>query len=207
MNTIDVSSWPREFPDHRHTFWWGILVLIVIEVTVVAAFITSYFYLWILNVADKNGGWPPVATELPPLLYPSINTVLLVLCSLSMFYGGIVMKRDEVRKFFWLVVFCCGVGFLILYLRWLQFLAFPFDWKVNAYASFVWTLTAFHFVHLTSAILGTVVIGWFTHRGYYSKERMLGVQVDTLYWYFVSASWIPVYFVLYWTPRIFGGSY
>ncbi len=207
MKTVDVSTWRREYADHRHTFWWGIIVLIAIEITVVGAFITSYFYLWVLNVADKGGGWPPMGTELPPLLYPSINTVLLILCSISMYYGGIVMQRGEARKFFWLVVFCCLAGFLILYLRWLQFMALPFDWKENAYASFVWTLTAFHFVHLTSAILGTAVIGWFTYEGYYTKERMLGVQVDTLYWYFVSASWVPVYFVLYWTPRLFGGSY
>lgn len=203
MKLVDVSSWPRENSDHRHTFWWGILLLIVVEATVVAAFVTSYFYLWTMNVAEKSGGWPPSGTELPPLLYPTINTVLLILCSLSMWWGGIVVERGEVRKFFWLVVFCTLIGVLVLYLRWLQLLTLPFDWKLNAYTSFVWTLTGFHFVHLTSAILGTIVIGWFAYKGYYSKERMLGVQVDTMYWYFVSAAWIPIYFVLYITPRIF----
>lgn len=203
MNVIDVSKWPREHADHRHTFWWGILLLIVVEATVVAAFVTSYFYLWTMNVAEKSGGWPPAGTELPPLVYPSINTVLLILCSISMWWGGVVMERGQARKFFWLVVFCSIAGIVVLYLRWLQFLALPFDWKLNSYASFVWTLTGFHFVHLSSAVLGTIVIGWFAYKGYYTKERMLGVQVDTMYWYFVTIAWVPIYLVLYWTPRLF----
>ena len=197
---LDVSGWTRFHADEKHPFWWGILGLIAIETTVVAAFLVSFFYLWLVNVAEDRMGWPPRGTALPPLLYPSINTGLLVICSLAMYYGGIVMQKGQNWRFVWSVVVCCGAGAVVMWLRWLQLYQLPFSWKENAYASFVWALTGFHFMHVTSAVLGTAVIGWFAAKGFYTEQRRIGVQVDTMYWYFVSGTWIPIYIVLYWTP-------
>lgn len=197
----DVHSWTRYHADQKHPFWWGILALIAIETTVMAGFLTSFFYLWIVNVAEDRMGWPPSGTQLPPLLYPTINTALLILCSIAMYYGGIVMQRGQNRRFVWSVVVCCGAGAVATGLRWLQFYELPFSWKFNTYASFVWVLTGFHMVHVVSAVLGTVVIGWLAAKGYYTEQRRLGVQIDTMYWYFVSGVWIPIYLVLYWAPR------
>lgn len=199
---VDVTGWTRYHADQRHPFWWGILGLIAIEVTVIATFLASFFYLWIVNVAEGRMGWPPGGTELPPLLYPSINTALLIVCSLAMYYGGIVMQKGQNWRFFWSVVVCCVAGAIVMVLRWLQFLELPFLWNENTYASFVWVLTGFHLMHVISAVLGTAVIGWLAAKGYYTEQRRIGVQVDTMYWYFVSGIWIPIYFVLYWTPRL-----
>lgn len=202
-SVIDVSQWSRDHYNHIHPTWWGILFLIVIEVMVVGGFITSYFYLWILNTSEFHLSWPPGHTELPPLIYPSINTALVILCSISMYYGGILMEQGRRWPFVGTLVFCCGAGGVALFLRWLQFKSLPFTWKDNAYASFVWVLTGFHFLHLSSAVIGTALIGWFAMKGYYTRQRRLGVQVDTMYWYFVSVAWIPMYLVLYWAPRWF----
>lgn len=198
---LDVSEWTRLHADEKHPFWWGILGLIAIEVTVVTAFLVSYFYLWIVNVAGGRMAWPPGGTEPPPLLYPSIDTGLLIVCSIAMYYGGIVTARGQNWRFVGMVVICCGAGALVMWLRWLQFGELPFSWKENAYASFVWALSGFHLLHVTSAVLGTAVIGWFAAKGFYTEQRRIGVQVDTMYWYFVSGIWIPIYVVLYWTPK------
>lgn len=197
---VDVSTWTRFHADKKHPFWWGILCLIVIETMVVLGFLVSFFYLWIVNVAEGRMGWPPGGV-VPPVLYPGINTGLLIICSLAMYYGGIAMERDRNWTFVWTVVVCCAAGSLVAWLRWLQLLELPFAWKDNAYAALVWTLTGFHLMHVTSAVLGTAVIGWFAAKGFYTDQRRLGVQVDTIYWYFVSGIWIPIYIVLYWIPR------
>lgn len=199
--SLDVSDWTRFHADKKHPFWWGILGLIAIEVTVVVGFLVSFFYLWIVNVAEDRMGWPPSGTELPPLLYPSINTILLIICSVSMYYGGIVVQRGQNWRFVWAAVVCCGAGAVTAWLRWLQFYELPFSWKENAFASFVWVLTGFHLMHVTSAVLGTAVIGWFAAKGFYTEQRRIAVQVDTMYWYFVTGIWIPIYVVLYWTPK------
>ena len=197
---VDVSTWTRLHADKKHPFWWGILCLIVIETTVVFGFLLSFFYLWIVNLAEGRVGWPP-GDAAPPALYPGINTGLLIICSLAMWYGGIAMERDRNWHFVWTVVVCCVAGGLVAWFRWLQFEALPFAWTDTAYAALVWTLAGFHLMHVTSAVLGTAVIGWFAAKGFYTEQRRLGVQVDTIYWYFVSAIWVPIYTVLYWIPR------
>ena len=199
---IDVTDWTRLHSDKKDPFWWGILGLIAIEMTVVAGFVVSFFYLWIVSLAENRLGWTPDRAELPPLLYPSLNTVLLIICSISMYYGGVVMEKGQNWRFVWSVVVCCGAGAAALWFRWLQFEQLPVSWDVNAYAGFVWVLTGFHFMHAASAILGTAVIGWFAAKGFYTQQRRLAVQVDTMYWYFVSAAWVLIYVVIYWAPRL-----
>ncbi|MCA9401399.1 MAG: heme-copper oxidase subunit III, partial [Candidatus Omnitrophica bacterium] len=153
-------------------------------------------------VAENRKGWPPAGTQMPPLLYPTLNIVLLLICGWSMWYGGVVMKKGKNIVFAWLVVLCCAASSLGLYLRWLQFGKFPFAIGDNAYASFVWVLSGFHFLHVTSALAGTAVIGWLAAKGYYTVQRQLGIQIDTMYWYFVVLVWFPIYIVLYILPRL-----
>ena len=196
---IDVTNWRRDYHDDRHPFWWGIIILILIEMTVVLGFVSSFFYSYISHLSEASSWFP---SQPAPILLPSINTVLLFLCALSMYYGGVVMDKGKQMYFFYLVIFCCIASGIILYLRWLQLDGLPFDWKESSYASFVWTMSGFHFVHLTSALIGTAVIGYFSYKGYYDKERQLGIQVDTMYWYFVFIAWIPMYFTLYILPRL-----
>ncbi|MCO4753035.1 MAG: heme-copper oxidase subunit III [Bacteriovoracaceae bacterium] len=199
---MNVAGRTRYHSDLKHPYWWGILGLIIIEVTVIAIFLASYFYLWIVNVSTGRMGWPAQGTVLPPVLIPAINTGLLLFCGWSMWYGGILIKKNKSKEFAYLALACCVVAGLVLYLRWIQMEMLEFDWGTNAYASFVWVLTGFHFLHVLAGILGTLVIGWFSYKGYYNEQRMLGVQIDTIYWYYIVAAWPPIYFVLYWTPRI-----
>jgi cytochrome c oxidase subunit III len=41
--------------------------------------------------------------------------------------------------------------------------------------------------------------------GYNGPKQRLGVHVDSIVWYFLVASWIPIYITIYWAP-IFAGS-
>jgi cytochrome c oxidase subunit I+III len=52
-----------------------------------------------------------------------------------------------------------------------------------------------------SAIVGTAAVTLLAWRGYFTKQRQLGVVVDTVYWYFVAGVWVPFYVVIYLTPR------
>jgi cytochrome c oxidase subunit I+III len=74
-------------------------------------------------------------------------------------------------------------------------------WDEHAYGSILWAITGFHFTHVVSAILGTAVVAVLAWMDYFTSERQLGVVVDTLYWYFVAAVFLPIYLVLYWAPR------
>lgn len=203
---VDVSAWSRFETKQRHPLWWGIMGLVVVEVTVVAGFLVSYFYLALAQGPrpDFEGmrAWPPPGIEPLPLLYPTISLLLLGFCAWSMFYAGKAMRKEQRGRLVASFVACSIAGGAVLYLRWLQLQLFPFRWDEHAYGSMVWLLTGFHFVHVTSAVIGTAAIGVLAAKGYYGKKRMLAVDVDTLYWYFVSFAWAPIYLVLYWSPRV-----
>ncbi len=61
----------------------------------------------------------------------------------------------------------------------------------------------FHSTHVTVVVLKTTVLAVLAWGGgYFSRTNRIGVTVNGLYWYFVSAIWLPLYFVLYWSPRL-----
>lgn len=195
---IDVADLPRLTSDHRHPLWWGILGLIGIELTVVSAFAVSALYVMVLSPP-----WPPAGVSLPPLLWESVNVGLLLASAAAMWWAGRGISRGDNR------VLIIGLGLallldtLVLVFRWIQLQSLDFGWNEHAFGSFVWTLSGFHFAHVASAIVGTAVVEVLAVRGFWTRERQLAVVVDTLYWYFVSFAWIPLYLAIYWAPRVF----
>lgn len=194
---VDASELTRQQSGHQSPLWWGIIGLIAIEITVVSIFVASYFYL---RMGEPQ--WPPAGVEPPPLLWPTVNLVLLMGSIAGMVWSGQAIRKGDTRSFqigIWLAV---AGAMLVLVLRWLQFEALGFRWDDHAYGSLVWTLTGFHFVHVTATVLGTGAIAVAGALGYFNERRHLGVDVDAMYWYFVALAWIPLYLVLYWDPRI-----
>lgn len=190
----DVAALPRVHADHRNPLWWGILGLIVIEAAVVATFIASYLYLLAGEAAPANAG-----AASPPRLLETVNVGLLVASAGAMWWAGARLRAGSQRGLVVGLIAALLLDAIVLVLRWLQFLDFDFSWSDHAHGSMVWTLTGFHFVHVASAILGTLVVAVLAARGYFDRERQLAVVIDTMYWYFVSFAWIPLYLILYWS--------
>lgn len=194
---IDATDFPRNNSDQRHPLWWGVLGLITIELTVVAGFIVSYFYL---RMGPPE--WPPDGLEPPPLLWETLNTALLIASAAAIGWAGRGIARGSDRVLVIGLALAILLDSLVLVFRWLQFEAFTFRWDEHAYGSIVWTITGFHFVHVASAILGTAAIEVLALKGFWNEDRKRGVVIDTMYWYFVSFAWIPFYLTLYWTERV-----
>jgi heme/copper-type cytochrome/quinol oxidase subunit 3 len=76
-------------------------------------------------------------------------------------------------------------------------------WDSNAYGSVTWTLLGFHTVHLVTDLLDSIVLTvlMFTRHGE-KPTRFVDVSENCFYWYFVVLSWLPIYAVLYWAPRL-----
>lgn len=196
---VDAGALPRLFPETRPSpIWWGVVGLILIEATVFSAFIASYFYLRIVG-----GEWPPAADVAPPLLWPSVNTVLLLVSSGSMYWAGKLIKRGKVTAMTAAIFFSVALAGVVLILRGLELNEVEFTWNDHAYGSIYWTLMGLHFTHVTASLAGTAVVGVLGAMGYFTERRHLAVAVDSLYWYFVALIWVPVYAVLYWAPRVF----
>ncbi|MFC0201144.1 cytochrome c oxidase subunit 3 [Paracoccus rhizosphaerae] len=194
--TVDASEHPSYDP-HHHPLWWGVLGAVAIEAAVVATLLTSYFYL-----ALQSPAWPPEGVDPPDLLWPTIVLCLLPASSWTMWWAGKGSDAGRKRQLAIGVTASVAIASLALVARSVQFTELDIRWDDHAYGSMLWTITGFHYTHIVSAILGTAVVSVLAWRGYFTPERQLGVVVDTLYWYFVAAVFLPIYLVLYWVPRV-----
>jgi cytochrome c oxidase subunit III len=195
--TIDVSGLPDHAYGSRSPLWWGTLGIICVETTVFVMTIASYFYL-----QGRESQWPPPGTREPGLFWPTINTIILMV---SLFPNQMVKNGAEKKELskirLWIVVAdVFALAFLIV--RVFEFKALGVSWDSNAYASITWILLGFHSIHLVTDFIDSLVLTalMFTHHGHKPK-RMVDVDENAFYWYFVVLTWIPIYLVLYWSPR------
>ena len=85
---------------------------------------------------------------------------------------------------------------------------FEFDhlnvgWDRNAYGSIVWALLLLHTVHLLTDWVDTLVLTALMHTDHGKKgRRFVDTSENALYWHFIVGSWLLVYLVIYWVPRV-----
>ena len=193
---LDVAGLPSYAFGHRSLMWWGTWGLMAIEGTLFALAIASYFYL-----RSQADAWPITAPP-PALLWGSANTLLLLASMLPNHLAKRYSERsDRVRTRWWLVAcLLCAVVFLVL--RVFEFTSLHTRWDSNAYGSIVWTLLGLHTVHLITDTYDTAVLAVLLFTGPMEGQRFSDVSENALYWYFVVLSWLPIYAVVYWAPRL-----
>lgn len=196
VNTIDVSRLSRYNFGSQAPLWWGFLGMILIESTAIASLIASYFYL-------KMGAtsWPPAGTEMPKLLLPTINTVILLASSVAMHRAAKSIDEGKQRPLAWGLMTGIALATVFLGIKAYEYSHLEYNWASHSYGSIVWGISIFHAAHVLSVVLKTIVLAYLAMNGYFNQQRRLGVTVNGMYWHFVVAAWIPLYVVLYWSPR------
>jgi cytochrome c oxidase subunit III len=195
--TLDVGRLPVLVSGSRAPLWWAMLFLVIIECVVFGTFITSYFYY--RSLAPQ---WPPAGINPPDLLLPTINTLILVGSSMAIWWADNGIKKGDAARLkigaFAAILF--SAVFLILKV-W-EYADVKYFWDTNAYGSVIWTMIVFHSAHVASVLLKGVVVLVLAFRGYFTRHRHLGVDVNGLYWHFVVVIWIPIYLTIYIVPRL-----
>jgi heme/copper-type cytochrome/quinol oxidase subunit 3 len=197
--TIDVTALPNHAFGSRSIMWWGTMGIIAIEATVFAVTIASYFYL-----QGNEETWPPPDTALPGIFWPTVNVAILLVSLLpNQLVKRAAEECDARRVRLWMVIAdALAVAFVVV--RGFEYTHLNVSWDSNAYGSITWTLLSFHTVHLVTDLIDSVVLTvlMFTRKGAKDPRRFVDVAENCFYWYFVVLSWIPVYAVLYWAPRL-----
>ena len=92
-----------------------------------------------------------------------------------------------------------GAAFLTV--RAFEFSALQTMWDSNAYGSIVWFIMGLHSAHLLTDVVDSAVLLALMYTRHVEPKRFVDVSENSLYWYFIVLSWIPVYVTIYFAPR------
>ena len=193
--SLDVAELPTVVFSHRSLMWWGTVGLMAIESTVFALAIMAYFYL-----RSHQETWP--ITSLPPdLRWGTINTVVMLVSFVPAHLAKRAAEKLSVGGVqVWLVVSTLfGIAFCVV--RAFEFATLNVRWDSNAYGSVVWLLLGLHTTHIVTDLVDTIVLTVLFFTGPLDGKRYVDVSENSFYWYFVVATWIPIYLVIYWGAR------
>jgi cytochrome c oxidase subunit III len=194
--TLDVSTLPTHAHGPRSLMWWGTMGLILIESSVFAGSIAAYFYLRLF--ANE---WPPNGPP-PALLFGTLNIAILLASGLPNHFTKKAAEAEDLRKVRIGLVVCLVFSFAFLVVRAFEFTTLNTHWTDNAYGSIVYAVMILHTAHLLTDSVDSAVLTVLMFKGPIEGTRFVDVSENALYWWFVVASWIPIYLTVYIAPRI-----
>jgi cytochrome c oxidase subunit III len=195
---LDVSELPAHSFGSRDLLWWGTIGFMVIEGSMFAMLLVTWGYL-----RGIQPEWPPPGFAPPDLLLGTLNTGIMLASAWPNLRLRPAAERLDLRatlRLMW-VMDAFATAFLVV--RVLELIHLNVRWDANAYGSIVWLLLGFHTFHIATDFFETLVIGVMTVTGPMKETRFVDVEEDGMYWYFVVASWLPTYAVIYLAPRFF----
>ncbi|MER9410124.1 cytochrome C oxidase subunit III [Mesorhizobium sp. M0589] len=195
--SLDLSDLPTFGHGPRSPTWWGTLGFMALEGMGFALAAGAYLYLATL--------WPNWRLSAPhPNHWPGTIVTILFIISVvpNHILHGYAKQCAIVPVRIGLVVMSL-LGLAPLVVRWFEFPALNIYWDTNAYGSMLWVLLGLHTTHLITDVGDTIVLTvlMFTRHGY-SGRRFGDVGDNVFYWDFVVLTWIPIYLLIYWMPRL-----
>ena len=182
--------------ERRASGWWGMLTLILTEAFLFAYLLFSYYYFAV------QYGRPWLPAELPSFRLSGPNTAILLLSSVAVWFGERGMRRgSRWRGILGLLVgLALGVVFVGIQLR--EWMDKPFGLASHSYGSLYFTVTGFHMAHVLVGLLVLGALLLWSALGYFDRARMAPVSIGAIYWHFVDAVWLTVFFTFYVTPHL-----
>jgi cytochrome c oxidase subunit 3 len=192
----DIAHLPTSGFGTVSPIWWGTLGFVALEGTGFALAAGAYLYL-----RQVNPQWPVGAG--PPNHWP--GTVMLIVLLISLWPNALAdraARQEQLKPVrLWLIVMSV-LGFVAVGIRGWEFAHLNIRWDGNAYGSIVWFVLGLHAIHLITDLGDTVVLTALMFTRHVSAKRYGDVSDNAFYWYFVVASWVVLYALIYGVPRL-----
>ena len=183
---------------HRSLTWWGVSSFFLIEGTAFALAVAVYFYL-----LNREPYWPPPPFAAPNLIAGTLFTVLILLSEIPNTMAKHAAERGELRELRRLLIVVSVIGAVLMILRGFEFASLNVLWHQNAYGSAIWLLLFLHATHIGTDWVDTLVLAGLMHTKHgLEGRRMVDCSENAMYWRFVWVAWLPIYFLIYWLPRL-----
>jgi cytochrome c oxidase subunit 3 len=189
---IDVGALPAHAFGHRDPLWWGVMLLVAIEGTMLVLLTVSYFY-----IRERTSPFPPVVV--PPRIawIATAELGIWLVSALPTYLTGRAAIAGDVRRVRRLLVIATLLGIAAVVLRWYEVHLLPLRWDSHAYGSVVWALLGLQWVHGLTGVgenLLYLAVLWI---GPIEDKHLADIEVSTPLWYFVIAgaalAWAAVF--------------
>lgn len=190
--TIDVSGLPPFAFGARDPVWWGVTLLLVIEGTVFALLLVTYFY-----IRGNEALWPPMVVGRPALAWAALGAGVSLVSAIPMWITARAAKRGAlpVARRGLLVATLLGVAMIAC--RALEMSALTFRWDSHAHGSVFWTLIGLHLIHCIIDVFENWMLIALLYRGPVEKKHLVDLDSNSFYWYFIIAWQLVIFAVLY----------
>jgi cytochrome c oxidase subunit III len=176
--------------------WWGMMMLIVTEGALFVYLLFAYYYA----AVQHQRNWLP--EDLPDFRLSLPDTILLLLSSVVVWRGESLIKqgRSGATAVYLGVAALMGIVFVAIQaLEWGTKKFTPFS---GSYGSLYYIITGFHMAHVAAGVLILATLAPWCALGYFDRIRSAPVSIGAIYWHFVDAVWLALFFTFYVTPRL-----
>lgn len=196
--TVLQNKLPVGAIDTRASGWWAMIFVIFTEASLFAYLLFSYFYLAVqphLPGTFPEGGSPSLALALP-------NTFILLLSSVAVGWAQFNIERDDSRRLALGMGAGAVLGMVFLVVQYFEWSAKAFGLASSPYSSLYFTVTGFHMAHVVVGVVMLWALFAWSLMGYFNRVRYAHIHIGALYWHFVDAVWLVVFFTFYITPLL-----
>lgn len=199
--TPTVAGSLADLPDHadgaRHLVWWGNLSFMLIEGMGFALAAGVYLYL-----QSRSSDWPPTGAAPPGLGWSAVFTAGLFLSLLPNLWVLKQAKAKNPRNVRRGALAMTLIGLVLVGFRAEELQHLNIRWDENGYGSAVWLLMVLHTSHVITDLGDTAVQALWLYTHEIGDDQFADVGDNANYWSFVVLTWVPIYGLIYWSPRL-----
>jgi cytochrome o ubiquinol oxidase subunit 3 len=195
---MQVNTAVEHGHDHHHDTGknkvFGFWIYLMSDCILFASLFATYAVL----VGGKAGG--PSGKDIFELPFVFVETMLLLMSSITFGFGMIAMKRKQigVLKFWMVITFLFGAGFIGMELYEFHHLIIEgYGPDRSAFLSAFFTLVGTHGLHVSFGLLWLFVCLWqLTTKGL-TETMVTRFSCLSLFWHFLDIVWICVFTFVY----------
>lgn len=171
----------------------GVLVFIVSEAMLFAAFFAAYF-----GLRGISATWPPTPEiRRPELPLVALNTLFLLTSSVTLQWAIARIRAGDRAALVRGVGATLLLGTVFLAIQVFEFSRNGFGINDGVFGSTFYTLTGFHGAHVAAGLLILAAVLRRAKRGLITAERHVAVAAAGYYWHFVDAVWLVLFTTVY----------
>ena len=174
--------------------WYGMVFFLASEAFFFANLIAAYLYLRVEHGSSYT------EKELLNIPLVIVNTVILVSSSFVLTWAVGGLKRGNNRRLAIGIGLTALMGLIFLSVQAYEYMALVNEGLTvssSIFGSAFFTLTGFHFAHVSFGVL-LLTVGLFRSlRGHFTEERHFGLTATEMYWHFVDVVWVVLFLTVY----------